>query len=1375
MQSKRSLIVSLISIVYCLFTANINVSGQNNNDIKVSFVKTNDSLKTSELYFNVIKICNYSSKPITGIISFNPPENWKLINSNSEKASIPSGDSLLIPVRLSPANDAIGGISYILEATLKTAQRQISSKSYITLPLISKWEFNVEKKNIYFSENNMNSDFHVKLSNKGNTNELIKLHFHAGKLLYFNDDVSNEKDEFIKLPANKDTVITYSVSYQTKLSYDDKFRFENNWKESIVKITASTESSIRDYTLETKKFSNKYSNVRDQSQSPLNLLYMLSNIMSSENPANYLSVYGQVLLPKNAEFQYRASLQNYMIGNNNIDFTNQLMYDITYSDNKNKIQLGYNVTGGELNAINGRGITGLFNINSRNSISYSLIQNPYTNSLGEVVGYSATLKGLSLRTELSHNNNSDNSYSATSGLLGIGFRLFKHHSFKFDLLYSLSKFKLPPGNDTTLLGYSYKWAYRVDYKNFNLDFNALNSKNNYIYNSGREQYYVVGRYKLSNNANILLSGSRYYYGTAIYPYNFSHPVGFNSTDYVRMVLALSSGSTLFQIGPNYNGTIRRTYNSANGNVSDYQTYQPGIYGAVSIKINSKGTLTPNITVNNMRFFYNSNDPTNTFFSSTDNIYYSVGLNYSDRALRVNAYYTSGSATDLYRSILVSANPTVSKSLQFRPSYEYYLLKRSIKLTASINYAYYIPSQSENIAYSFRYEQFLKGGWELSLNGFMYSNSRIDQQSVRINTKDLNFSIGVCKSFNIQQPRLKYYNMRSVFFNDLDGNGIKTDKEPPVANVLVNIQKDRTLSKTPANIQEVQLLSDVNGEIEFENLPKDYYKMTFTPLENLHSLYFMKGNQQTYFNDKDKTWYVPLVESYKIKGKIILIRDQNSTEGKIDLEGIRIVASGSKGETFSALTDNFGSYIVNVPGADKYKVHITNPFGKNFTIDNDESEIQFSQNKTLNLDFVFVENVRGIQFENGNELFQFSSLGGKSEGSNVEPIVDKNENIPESNSEISYSVQIGASKKYQDPSYFIRKFNLKEDVQFIEKNGEYKYYIGNFKTKNAANSQKIKLGIKGAFVASVDPTLFQSGFAAAPKTVPNVNSQAPKLLKTENSNNKSVSTKSMASSNMTVPSSAKSDIIQQNSTSAGVKQEVTNEKYVPKNDSSTAKFISAGTGIISPTQASEIPSVKAENTSKTAGKLPTVYTENPSKTIENQPSKVIVNPSNSIVEPQVKTTEQPKITVEKSGPVSKTPVQVVDSNPVKNKANQQVAVNKTNVEKSVPKVEKSEFPGENIPTKTSNATTVNETVSPKSQDSYMYVIQLDIQKTYNDPAVYKAKYNLKDEVYYLESNGKYLYYTGNFATIEEAKAAITRYGLMGFIMKMEDRSALKRRK
>jgi cytochrome c oxidase assembly protein Cox11 len=54
------------------------------------------------------------------------------------------------------------------------------------------------------------------------------------------------------------------------------------------------------------------------------------------------------------------------------------------------------------------------------------------------------------------------------------------------------------------------------------------------------------------------------------------------------------------------------------------------------------------------------------------------------------------------------------------------------------------------------------------------------------------------------------------------------------------------------------------------------------------------------------------------------------------------------------------------------VKITNVFGEYFTLDKDEVLIQFGTNKTINLDFTFVERKREINFNNGNQIFKFNT-------------------------------------------------------------------------------------------------------------------------------------------------------------------------------------------------------------------------------------------------------------------------------------------------------------------------------------------------------------------------------------------------------------------
>lgn len=49
----------------------------------------------------------------------------------------------------------------------------------------------------------------------------------------------------------------------------------------------------------------------------------------------------------------------------------------------------------------------------------------------------------------------------------------------------------------------------------------------------------------------------------------------------------------------------------------------------------------------------------------------------------------------------------------------------------------------------------------------------------------------------------------------------------------------------------------------------------------------------------------------------------------------------------------------------------------------------------------------------------------------------------------YRVQFAASKTFIEPSYFKDKFQLEDDIQYFEKDGWYKYFVGDFDTREEA--------------------------------------------------------------------------------------------------------------------------------------------------------------------------------------------------------------------------------------------------------------------------------------------------------------------------------------
>ncbi len=1266
----RLRLIVLISCVLLWIGFNAKLYAQESkNDISVSFVKNTDSLKLSDLYFNVLKISNHTEKAISGDVTFSGPEGWKIIAFPSSQSTINPGDTLWIPVRVSPATNAIGGISYIVTGTFKTSTTQTSTNTYISLPTTVKWDFSINKNSIFFTEENPNTTFQVHLSNKGNTNELIKLHMELGKLLMFTQTSTNENTEYIQLPAYKDTVISYSISYQKKLSYIEKIRFEQNWKESALRASASSESGSRSAVVMFQKLNSTFVNQRAQNSSPLNIDYQLNNLMSNQEPRSNLRVFGSVLFAGNKEIQYIAGVNN--MGHSaqqleNFDIDQQLLYSIRYTDQRNNIELSYNTYGGGLHAINGRGIGGSSKIGSKSKISYTATQNPFSNNIGVHAGFSSSIGKVTLNTDVIHENNLNGNYSATSVSAGAGFRFFKNHYLGLQLLGSQANY-FQPQRDTTLYGFSYRVNYSVRYKKFELRANGLSSAHNYIRNSGMQQYYLNSKYTLTDKVLFTLYGNRQHYSTTRYPYNLDNPVNYNSTDYLRLTTTISEGVVNYQFGPDYNGSVRQLYNTSTNYTSEYKTYQPGLWGAVNIKLGENRVITPNATLSNLRFYYTTQDPTIPGYALTNNIYYSVGVNYFDNVWRFNAYYTSGSATDLYRSVQIDADPVTTRSIQFRPSYENYFFNQRVKLSVYMNYAYYMPSERENISYSIRYDHFLNKGWSFSLNGYIYSNSRNDREMGRISTKDLNFIVGFRKSFNIQQPRLKYYNFKTVFFNDLDGNRIQSENEPPVSNVLVKIEKDRNASTLQSFIPETELISDVNGKISIENLPKDNYKLSFNPLVNLKSLYFVNGSEQTYFNDKDRTLYIPLAESYKIKGKIILIRDINSSEGKIDLSGIRITATGQKGETFSVLTDNFGTYILSVPNADKYTVRLNNVLGQHFALDTDEVEVQFAQSKTVNLDFTFIEKQRGVQFD-GEEIFKFSSFNGQTEESGA---AEKKPTKTEVNNEVvsvkpsTYSIQLDALKTYRDPAFYKTKYNLKEDVLYTESNGEYKYYTGSYTTIDRAKADITRLKLPGFPVA---------------------------INKLE------------------------------------LKKATPTAKATPTTSVATQKTIPGTQPIVAPSQSQGIEN-KIEIKDQAIAKPSEIYS------IQLDALKTYRDPSyynlKFDLKQEVLYTESEEGYKYFTGDYAS--IDAARTDLVRQGiTGYPVVVERALLKKALP-----------------------------TTRQQIYSVQLDALRNYRNPTYYQEKYKLKDEVLYLDKDGEYRYFTGRYKTVEEARADISRLKLVGF--------------
>ena len=97
-------------------------------------------------------------------------------------------------------------------------------------------------------------------------------------------------------------------------------------------------------------------------------------------------------------------------------------------------------------------------------------------------------------------------------------------------------------------------------------------------------------------------------------------------------------------------------------------------------------------------------------------------------------------------------------------------------------------------------------------------------------------------------------------------------------------------------------------------------------------------------------------------RLHLQRDEFSNDGVISPAGVRIIARNEDGRTFSTLSDNKGDYILDLPKGGGYTIFVNDGvFGENYKIFENHYLLEFNGLKDFNIDFIFQEAKREINF------------------------------------------------------------------------------------------------------------------------------------------------------------------------------------------------------------------------------------------------------------------------------------------------------------------------------------------------------------------------------------------------------------------------------
>uniref|UniRef100_UPI003983BD9F COG1470 family protein n=1 Tax=Daejeonella sp. TaxID=2805397 RepID=UPI003983BD9F len=181
----------------------------------------------------------------------------------------------------------------------------------------------------------------------------------------------------------------------------------------------------------------------------------------------------------------------------------------------------------------------------------------------------------------------------------------------------------------------------------------------------------------------------------------------------------------------------------------------------------------------------------------------------------------------------------------------------------------------------------------------------------------NLNLSIRKNLNLPLPGIrKFETMDVVLFKDINADSVYNDG-------------DEVLPDATIRINGKSFISDAKGRISYRNVSRGVYDIDLT-MSAQKSWVPQSAFRQTVEVNKETNVFIPFKKTAFFIGKVILNRALNSTK-TFSTANIKIMAVSSKGETFTTLTTENGSFSFSVP-EDRYEVRIiSSAFDTSFQI------------------------------------------------------------------------------------------------------------------------------------------------------------------------------------------------------------------------------------------------------------------------------------------------------------------------------------------------------------------------------------------------------------------------------------------------------------
>lgn len=1086
--------------------------------ISMIFVKEKVEHGPDSVFFNILKITNNNGKPVKGVVTISVPTGWKVISEKEINVDILPGETEFVPMRISLGRNVIGGVSYLVNATLLSDrslypdknQNSISKVSYVLIPEKTRWDVVPVSRMVYFDRFTEYAPMYLKLSNKGNGHQVVKLEFDIGSSLELYGAIGKKYFTSVELKPNRDTILTFNVKY---LPPNESSVWNRDFKKLSIRIAATSDTIIKRSSVSFKYLESYYKNVLAARVYPLNFDLQLQNLLSPVIPRLTGGAYGTIFFKNEHNLNYLLRFASIPFGGYSDPYfvENYLWRNIRFYAHYNAGR--WTASAGDVSflgesmiGVGGRGISGSYRINEKHEVGgllAGIVGSPVYNA---GLFYRTTIGGIGLNSTVTYILNDYNKMNNLAASVQAVAPLWPGHRIEFMLsasqsqhLYNNNTFVDPSGNPLVTTdpgavfnGLGARLSYHMNRKKLRANINAtVASKHFSPYYNGRFDLHGNGHYYF-NRKYFLMGYSNYrLYEPLIYTQGILRPFyrlssGGHRIDFANKV---SSRLSLFA-GP----SLDHTYNEqqkvttlGDTTFTRFSSVTPKLNFRLGFRNRFNGSITPSVGVGRT-YITRAEDSTlatNTIISNRSYFIATAGLSFIQGYWGLNVFYYYGPHSIVTQTDYYYFN-AYSTSLRVIPYFQKYFFNRSMLLRSYNNYQYDAVGNTERITLNATLSFFLENNWTFYVDNNIYMQSRINSEGNKFYSRAFYLNLGVRKSFDIPQPGVKYYDLRVVCFKDLNGNGTMDGNEQGLSQIVITLDRTPKLDsitrkpmKQLGQFAPAEMVTDNFGQIIYSQIPEGEFKMDVISLINLKDLFNIKGQKQTINISSDTTYYVPFVQTYRVNGHVIVNRDEYTSVGSISKGNIRITASDSLGNSYPALTSSDGGFTLYVPKAGTYFVTINNVFGEQFVLQQSTYEVIFDGIKEYYLDFIFNEKKRQINISGAPPASRADSLlvgnkfivAGRDTLRNAKVITDsaaaaingpgrsQDASIPVGPG-ISYRIQLTASSRQIPPSQYAARFKgISNILEYVE-NGTYKYTTSEVKTLEEAQTLKAQLRSRG---------------------------------------------------------------------------------------------------------------------------------------------------------------------------------------------------------------------------------------------------------------------------------------------------------------------------